>query len=261
VDATPYEMTGQEAIAAAGPSRDLLLIMIDHAPGCAECLVLAAEHGRPVVIMVFIQWPSGKLMALRGTFAADDAAGKLALAAFFVALGRVTVRAGSSKVWGADAPPANILLESPMRSWFFEAVTRAQAMAAGVPPEGASVEVSFNGDETIPLFIRDSRNGFADPSTLIQEMSSQTATPLDRGTPFVIAEVADAALHIVSGRKRALDRKIALDSSEAVDAEAYAAAEARRLAAEAAERAQMEADMRQAERSTWTPGNAVYLTD
>jgi hypothetical protein len=258
MDATAYEMTGQEAIARAGASKDLLVIMIDHAPSCAECLVLAAEHGRPVVITVFIQWPSGKLMALRGTFAADDRAGKLALAAFFVALGRVTVRAGSSKIWGAEAPPANILLEEPMRRWFFEAMERARAMAAGVPAEGANVEVSFNGDETIPLFIRDSRAGFADHATLIEELTAGTATPLDRGTSFVIAEVADAALHVVSGRKRALDQKIAIDGGELVDAEAYAAAEERRVAAE---RAQLEAAMRQAERSTWTSNNPVYVTD
>ena len=261
ITARAVETTGQAALAAAGAIDRLVIINIDHAPSCAECLVLAAENDRPVVVTLFIQLPTGKLVALRAAFAAADRAGKLALAAFFVTLGRITVRAGSSKVWGPDAPPANILLERPMRDWFLDAFRRACDMAAGVPAEGAAVEITFDGEETMPLFIRDSREGWTDRQTLAREIAAQTSTPIDRGTSFAIAELGTEAIHLVPGKRRALDREIAIDTFEAIDAEGYEEAERRREEAAARRRAEIEESLRQAEQARLTPMNPVYVTD
>lgn len=251
ISARAVEQRGQDAIAAAGASDRLLQINVDHPETIAECLLLAAEHNRPTCVNVFVQLPSGALVAIRGAFAAEDRAGKIAAAAFFFVLNRVTVRAGSGKVWGPDAPPANITLEPAMRTWFTGALDRAHAMAAGVAPDGAPLECTYDGVDTMPLFIRDSRSGWADRETLEREVNAQTSTPLTRGTAFVIAEVGTDALQFVPGRFRALDRKVSVDAPEAVDAEHY----------DAAERAAHEAALRRAEEARLTRRNAAYATD
>lgn len=261
IEARPVEQKGQDAIAAAGPSDTLLHINVDHAPTAAECLVLAAENERPVCVNVFVQLPTGKLLAIRAAFAAKDAAGKIALAAFFFTLGRITVRAGSSKIWGADAPAANGILEGPMREWFVAALDRAHAMAAGVAVDGAPIEITYNGVETIPLFIRDSRTGWADRATLAREVADQTTTPITRGTAFAIAEVGVDAIQLVHGKFRALDRTMAVDAPESIDVRGYEEAEHRMEAVEEERRAEVEAALRRAEQSRLTATNPVYVTD
>lgn len=276
VEARAEEMTGQAAIAAAGTTDRLLIISIDDATSCAECLLLAGEHDRPVVVTIFIQLPNGKLVALRAAFAAHDRDGKRALAAFLFTLGKIAGRSGSRRVWDQGAPPANVLLEPAMRAWFCEAVDRSLDMAAGVAPEGAPVEITFDGVETVPLFLRDSTAGFADRATLASELESQTVTPLRKGSPFAIAEVGTDSIQLVNGKYRALDRKVVIDTvHESIDVAGYEALDERReaadkrrraakAAAEAAEetrKAELAASVERAEKARLTRMNPPYVTD
>lgn len=274
IEARAEEMTGQEAMRAAGSTGRIAFISIDDATSCAECLLLAAEHNRPVVFTLFIQLPNGKLVAMRATFAASDQEGKRALAAFLFTLGKITARTGSSKVWGADAPPANILLEPSMRAWFFQAFQRAVDMAEGLAPEGAPVEITFDGSETVTLFLRNSTAGFADRATLASELETQTVTPLRKGSSFAIAEVGTDSIQLVNGKYRALDRKVAIDTvHESIDAAGYEAADQRReaaakrrraaeeAAAETARRAEIAASVERAEQARLSRMNPPYVTD
>lgn len=243
ITATAREIRVQDAMLEDGYSDVVMLVAIDDPGSIAEALLLAEEYERTVVLNVFILLPSGKLVGVRGAFGKKNREEKVAAAAFFTTLDRVTVHAGSSAVWGAAAPPANILLQPHMRDWFAEGLERVFRMATGVRASGSTIEITFDGAESLPLAIRDSRSGWADKATLAREIAEQKPFTLPKGTSFAIAEVGNDEIQFVTGRLRALDRTISVDTIELVNAAAY------------------EEAMRRAERARLTATNPVHLTD
>lgn len=261
IEVVPEERTGQALIAARGVSDTVLSINTDLARANSECLLLAADNQRPTCLGVFCQLPNGKLAALRAAFGGNDAEGKRALAAFFAVLDTVTLKTDSHTVWGSDAPPANILLEPPMRRWFETAFDRSQRMASGLDPQGSAIEMTFDGVETRPMFIRDSRAGWADRATLTAEIVTQRTTPMARGTGFVIAELGVNAIQLVHGKLRAIDGTLSIDAVDAVTKEAYDDAAARKADADAARRAEIDAAMQRAEAHQITALHPMVVTD
>jgi hypothetical protein len=243
ITATARELRFQDAMVEDGFSDVVMLVAVDDPASIAEGLLLAAEYERTVVLNVFIQLPSGKLVGMRGAFGKKNRDEKIAAAAFFTTLDRVTVHAGSSAVWGAAAPPANILLQPPMRDWFAEGLERVFRMTTGVRPEGATIEITFDGVGTLPLAVRDSRGGWADKATLAREIAEQKPFALPKGSRFAIVEVGNDEIQFVTGRLRALDRTISVDTIEPVSAAAY------------------EEAMRRAEQARLSATNPVNVTD
>lgn len=243
ITATARELRVQDAMVEDGFSDVVMLVAVDDPASIAEALLLAAEYERTVVLNVFVQLPSGKLVGLRGAFGKKNRDEKVAAAAFFTTLDRVTVHAGSAAVWGAAAPPANILLQPQMRDWFAEGLERVFRMATGVRPEGSTIEVTFDGVGTLPLAVRDSRGGWADKATLSREIAEQKPFALHKGSSFAIAEVGNDEIQFVTGRLRALDRTISVDTIEPVSAAAY------------------EEAMRRAEQARLSATNPVNVTD
>ena len=243
ITARPRETTVQRAMEEDGESDVPILISIDDPEAICEACLLAAQNKRAIVINVFIQLPSGKLMAMRCVFAANDRDGKVAAAAFFATLGRITLHAGSVAIWGAEAPPANILLQPAMRDWFVVSVDRAYRLAAGLRCTGASVEVTFDGVTTIPMAIRDSRGGWADAATLANEFLERPPFTISRGTDFLVAEVANDAMNLVTCRLRRVDGEVRVNANEPVNVAEYIDA------------------MRRAEQARLTALNPVRVTD
>lgn len=243
VTASAREMRVQDALVEDGLSDVVMLLAIDDAASIGEALLLAEENDRIVILNTFVLLPSGTLVGLRGAFGKTNREEKVAAAAFFTTLDRVTVPAGSSAVWGAAAPPANILLQPHMRDWFAEGLEKVFRMATGLRPTGSTLEITLDGAETLPLAIRDSRAGWADKATLAREIAEQKPFVLPKGSGFAIAEVGEDEIQFVMGRLRALDRTISVDTIEPVNAAAY------------------EEAMRRAERARLTAMNPVHITD
>ncbi len=106
-----------------------------------------------------------------------------------------------------------------------------------------SSSITFDGVRTLPLAVRDSRGGWADKATLAREIAEQKPFALSKGAGFAIAEVGNDEIQFITGRLRALDRTISVDTIEPVSAAAY------------------EEAMQRAERARLTATNPVNVTD
>lgn len=260
LDAKVREMPLQKAIRMDGPGAlDVVLIAIDDSQSISECVFECGENDRACALNVFLLLPSGQLIGIRGAFGPEDRAMKIAVAAFFATLGVVTERPESSSeaVFGPGTPVANALLQGPMRDWFVVAVDRANQLAAGLRPTGAPFELTFDGLTTLPVAIRDSREGWADRDALVREIVDRKPFIIRKGTSFVVAEVGAEALQLVTGRLRITDNDIDIDTVEPVSKEAYI--ESRRRA-EQAERDAADAIAR-SEQTRLTRLNPAVLTD
>jgi len=178
----------------------------------AAALEAAAATGRPTLLYVVILLATGDLLGVRAVLTRSERAIALQLAAFFRALAGATARSGSSAVFGADASPRAADLQPQIRGWFAaHMVANVYKLLFNLAPVSAPVEVTRDGQTTMPLFIHDNRGTWSDPQELVQALTARPATPIEPGSDFVIAELGpDGDIRLHDARLRRRDRQVAL---------------------------------------------------
>ena len=230
-----------EGAAAAGRP---MILATDDAGADARGLLLAAEHGRAVLVYLLIRLPTAALVGLTAVLTKADAELKIALAMFLAALSDATVRKGSRAVLGDQALPAHVFLEPHFRLLFREhLVENLQRLVWDLEPEAAPIEISYDGEKRLPLVIVDSREGWREPTALAQEVLARPQVAIEPGKDLCIGEVGPDGIRLHLTRYRALDRRISIHGTTAADAAALAEA------------------LRRAERQTISRTYPVYTTD
>lgn len=228
---------------AAAAGRPMILAT-DDARADAQGLLLAAEHGRAVLLYLLIRLPTAALVGLTAVLTKSDTELKVALAAFLTALNDATVRKGSRAVLGDQALPAHVFLEPHFRLLFREhLVENLQRLVWDLEPEAAPIELSYDGEKRLPLVIVDSREGWRDPAGLAREVLARPQVAIEPGKDLCIGEVGPDGLRLHRTRYRVLDRKVSIHGTTGVDAAALAEA------------------LRRAERQTISRTYPVYTTD
>jgi hypothetical protein len=201
-----------ETVLATRTDDAPLGIFIDAPASIATALDAGARAGRPMLLYVAILLGTGDLLGLRAVLTASNAALSVQLAALFHAMSSATIRSGAGAVFGVEASPRSMGLEPLIRAWFAShMLANIYKLLYNLPPVSAPIEVTRDGNVSMPLLIHDSRGGWADPQTLAQGVLSRPVMPIDLGTDVVIAEIGpddDVRLH--EARRRRTDRQIAL---------------------------------------------------
>jgi hypothetical protein len=201
-----------EAVLATRTDDAPLGIFIDAPASIATALEAGARTGRPMLLYVAILLGTGDLLGLRSVLTASNTALALQLAALFQAMSGATIRSGAGAVFGVEASPRSIGLEPLVRAWFAShMLANIYKLLYNLPPVSAPIEVTRDGNASMPLLIHDSRAGWADPQTLAESVLQRPVMPIDLGTDVVVAEIGpegDVRLH--EARRRRTDRQIAL---------------------------------------------------
>jgi hypothetical protein len=207
--------TQQQPIEAALASRTdaaPLGIFIDAPRSIATAIEAAAATGRPTLLYVVILLATGDLLGVRAVLTGAERAVALQLASFFNAIGGATARSGASAVFGPSAPARNADLQPLIRRWFADhMVANVYKLLFDLPPVNAPVELTRDGQTTMPLFIHDSGATWIDPQELVQTTMARPPMAIEPGSDFVIAEIGplgDVRLHEARLRRR--DRQAAL---------------------------------------------------
>jgi hypothetical protein len=207
--------TEQQPIEAALATRTddaPLGIFIDAPESIAAALEMGARSGRPMLLYVALLLGTGDLLGLRAVLTTTTADAALQLAALFRAMSSATVRSGSDAVFGVEASPRSMSLEPLIRAWFASHMqANLYKLIYNLAPVSAPIEVTRDAKASMPLFIRDSRAGWADPGTFAAQVLERPTMPIELGTDVLIAEIGvenDVRLH--EARRRRLDRQVAL---------------------------------------------------
>jgi len=228
---------------AAASGRPMILAT-DDARADAGGLLLAAEHGRAVLLYLLIRLPTMALVGLTAVLTKADTDLKIALAAFLTALSDATVRKGSRAVLGDQALPAHVFLEPHFRLLFREHLAEnLQRLIWDLEPEAAPIEVSYDGEKRLPLVLVDSRDGWRDSAALAQEILARPLVAIEPGKDLCIGEVGPDGIRLHRTRYRALDRAISVHGTTVADAAA------------------LEAALQRAEQQTINRTYPVYTTD
>ena len=113
--------------------------------------------------------------------------------------------------------PANRAIESVMRSFMVEHVTEAIDRILADLPARSDALVTRDGRNAMRLVVEESTDGFKTPDALAKSVMSKVTTPLQRGSDFMIAEIAPAGVRFQSARLRAVDGLITINGAEVID--------------------------------------------
>jgi hypothetical protein len=221
-----------------------MILATDDALADAHGLLLAAEHGRAVLLYLLIRLPTMALVGVTAVLMKADTELKIALAAFLTTLSDATVRKGSRAVLGDQALPAHVFLEPHFRLFFREHLAENLArLVWDLEPEAAPIEVSYDGEKRLPLVIIDSRGGWRDAGALAREVLARPLVAIEPGKDLCIGEVGPDGLRLHLTRYGVLDRTISVHGTAVADAAA------------------LEEALRRAERQTINRTYPVYTTD
>jgi hypothetical protein len=221
-----------------------IIIAVDDARSGAEVAAMCASFTRAMLLYLIIRLPNKELVGLTAVLRKEDAAEKLALAAFLLALSDCTVRKGHRAVLGDDALPEHVFQEPHYRQLFRAHLTdNLPRLLWDLEPEAAPVEVTFNGETRMPLLIEDSRAGWRDATTLARDVLARPSVSISPGKDLCIGEVGPDGIRLHTARYRALDRGLSVNATSVIDAAA------------------LEEALRRAERQTISRTYPVFTTD
>ncbi len=245
------------------PSREFkhlpLILSVDNPETIAKALETAILAERPILIYFLIRLPNDELLGVRAVLQEGDEERQQLAARFFRRLAQVTARSGAAAVLGAEGRPEHLALEAAYRQWFADHMNaNLTKIVAKIRPESDPFEVTTDGQTTMPLLMRESPEGWRDPSVLAREIVEQPTDPITRGHDFTVGEIGPDGIRFHVARMRALDGKPAIHSAAVVDPKTYEAADAERQ-----ERVQREAQeaLQRAERQTVSRTQPVFTTD
>jgi hypothetical protein len=245
------------------PSREFkhlpLVLSLDNPEAIATALETANLAERPVLIYFLIRLPNDELLGFRAVLQRGDEEHQKVGARFFRRLAQVTARSGAAAVLGAQGRPEHLTLEPTYRQWFADHMNaNLTKIVAKIRPESDPFEVTTDGKTTMTLLMRESPDGWSDPSVLARDVIEQPTDPITRGHDFSVAEIGPDGIRFHIARMRALDGKAAINAAAVVDPNAYEAADVARR--ERAERETQEA-LQRAERHSVSRTQPVFTTD
>jgi hypothetical protein len=245
------------------PSREFkhlpLILSVDNPEAIATALETAVLAERPVLIYFLIRLPNEELLGFRAVLQRGDEEHQKVGARFFRRLAQVTARSGAAAVLGAGGRPEHLALEPTYRQWFADHMNaNLTKIVAKIRPESDPFEVTTDGQTTMTLLMRESPDGWSDPSVLARDVVERPTDPISRGHDFAVAEIGPDGIRFHIARMRALDGKPAINAAAVVDPNAYEAADVARR--ERAERETQEA-LQRAERHSVSRTQPVFTTD
>jgi hypothetical protein len=236
-----------------------LILSVDNPEAIATALETAVLAERPVLIYFLIRLPNEELLGFRAVLQRGDEEHQRVGERFFRRLAQVTARSGAAAVLGAEGRPEHLALEMAYRRWFAEHMNaNLTKIVAKIRPESDPFEITTDGQTTMSLLMRESPNGWTDPSVLARDVVEQPTDPIMRGHDFAIAEIGPDGIRFHIARMRALDGKPAVRAAAVVDRETYEAADVARR--ERARRETQEA-LQRAERHSVSRTQPVFTTD
>lgn len=218
----------QDEKAVAGEA-DLVIHHLDRADAIAESHAITVNNGTPSLSYLAMLLPG---RAVLGVAAVDDRQSPEASAqiqTFFRGVARVSARAGSGSVFGVEAPIESNQAEALIRSWFARhSDDCVQKLAAGVAPTRYPLEITFDGDESIPLFVVESDTPATSLEQLAESVLMNPHTPIPRGSRFVVCEVLPNAVRFVTIRHRSFGGVNVTGQTSVTDRDVLAQASTRR---------------------------------
>src|ERR1700686_167288 len=245
------------------PSREFkdlpLILSVDNPETSATALETAKLAERPVLIYFLIRLPNDELLGLRAVLQRGDEEHQKVGARLFRRMAAVTARSGAARVFGAEGRPEHLTLEPTYRQWFADHMNaNLTKIVAKIRPQSDPFEVTTDGRTTMSLLMRESPDGWTDPSVLARDVIERPTDPITRGHDFAIAEIGPDGIRFHIARMRALDGKAAINAAAVVDPNAYEVADVARR--ERAERETQEA-LQRAERHSVSRTQPVFTTD
>jgi hypothetical protein len=245
------------------PSREFkhlpLILSVDNAEAIASALESVVLAERPVLIYFLIRLPNEELLGFRAVLQHGDEEHLKVGVRFFRKLAHVTARSGAAAVLGAEGRPEHLALEMAYRRWFADHMNaNLTKIVAKIRPDSDPFEITTDGQTTMSLLMRESPNGWADPSVLAREVIESPAAAIARGRDFGVAEIGPDGVRLHIARVRALDGKPAIQAAAVVDPSAYNAADVERR--ERARR-ELQQSIERAERHTMSRTRPVFTTD
>lgn len=228
------EALGVHAEAIEGRAEDVIdaepfgavVCNLDNPMALSKVLAIASERRIAALAYMIVVAPGGRMFGPRLVLPAGEAARFDETRALFEALGRVTERSGARAIFGERARGDHSLLEPLVRTAFAEHCRdELSRLVAGVLPEHPPVDVTFDGEATMPLLVH-RRGEFGHPVAVVVEAARTSAVPLRRGRPFLVAEVAgDAGIRLHEARRRQADGRLDVRESTTIDEESFNARE------------------------------------
>lgn len=196
---------------------DANIFHVDNAGSLATGLTVVGNRRLPTLGYLIMVPPTGRMLGLRFVLPAGEGERREETRAFFRALAKVTARSGSREVFGVGARGPHQLMEPLMREAFARHTRDELArLTAGVLPEHAPIDATFDGETSVPLLI-DVRDTFGDPAEVIEAVAEKPAVPLRRGMNFMVAEVTDSAVRLHEARRRQVDGQLSHRSTTTID--------------------------------------------
>lgn len=218
VPAEAIEATGAEAL--DGTDGALQLVNVDGPRALADLAAQAGRYKIPSLGYLVMAGGNGRLAGLRLALPPDENERRDEVVTFLRALATVTARSGSRTLFGEEARNAHHLAEPAIRAAFARHTeTELARLTAGVTPEHAPIDLTFDGRASMPILIV-RRVTYGDPTSVIEEAARTPAVPLRRGTNFLVAEVTDGeGIRLHEARRRIVDGRLALRASTTIDEE------------------------------------------
>lgn len=249
------------------PDGALVVFNVDRPETIAHGLESLAERDLADAGYAFLACPDGRLFGVRFIHARDERAAKLADARLFRGIERFTGRGGRHRIFGERGRPEHLGLEPLIRQWFGEHLNEnARKYAAGLQSNHFHLELTPDGQRTLPVFVHDSGNEWADPFTLTSLVLADPPEPVLRGDEFCVAEVHRDGVRLHFARLRRTDGRLSVGGYAGFDPQTLAALEAaerERIEATERERVQreMQTALQRAERQTVTRRAPFFMTD
>lgn len=215
IEAEAIEARAEDVL--SGEVVDANVFHVDNAATLASGLVVLGQRRLPSLGYLIMVPSTGRMLGLRFVLPAGEDERRAEARAFFESLARVTARSGSREVFGENARASHQLMEPRLRAAFARHTGEELArLTAGVLPEHAPIDVTFDGETSMPLLI-DVRASFGEPGAVIEAVAKKPAVPLRRGMNFLVAEVTDGGLRIHEARRRQVDGRLSWRATTTID--------------------------------------------
>jgi len=239
-----------EDVITEGVDNAPVILNMDTPRAHAQALHLLADTDSPVLGVLFAGDPADRrLYGIRYTCGGEEHEPKLKLARTFTSLAAFDGKGGRERVWGERGRPEHRPLEPVYREWAGKFVRENLAkLAVGLPSNNHYIELTRDGQRTMPVFIRESPYGWASPFTLAVEVLGNPEAAILPGDEFVIAELRPEGARLHFARLGKTDGRVRVNGYAGFDQETLDVAER----AERERQVQHEAALQLAERERQT---------
>jgi hypothetical protein len=244
-----------EDVLQTASDRDPVNCTMDRVEPVVHLMQTVEETPRVVMGSFLLRPPSSELWGVRFVLTPSDVLARRETIRLFERIAELTARRSSAMLVGEKASPEHLAVEPKFRAWM-GSHTREQLskVAAGLPPEANPLEVTMDGETTLPVIIEES-DEWREPTALAREMAENPPLPLLRGESFIVAEVTLIGIRFHHLRLRQTDGRMSVRGQTVFDRQAIEEEQREVLAERAAEA------LRRAERLTASRTAPLLITD